>query len=66
MGVVTGGGYHPDSLLWGVGTVVSELAGVPYNPPPQIPPFKDDQETWNEVKTNVARVKELVFSALGI
>jgi len=66
MGVVTGGGYHPDSLLWGIGTVMSELSGFSYNPPPQEPPFKDNQETWDEVKTNTARVKELVFSAIGI
>jgi len=66
MGVMTGGGYHQDSLLWGIGTVMSELAGLPYDPPRQEPPFKDNQETWDQVKTNVARVKELVFSALGI
>jgi len=66
MGVVTGGGYHPDSLLWGIGTVMSELAGIPYEPPQQVPPFNDNRETWDEVRTNVARVKELVFSVLGI
>lgn len=66
MGVLTGGGYHPDSLLWGVGTVMSELSGFPYEPPPQEPPFDDNEETWDEVKANTKRVKELVFSALGI
>jgi len=66
MGVMTGGGYHPDSLLWGIGTVMSELSGAPYHPPPQTPPFKDNKETWDEVLANVARVKELVFPLLGI
>jgi acetoin utilization protein AcuC len=66
LGVVTGGGYHPDSLLWGIGIVMSELTGAPYEPPPQLPPFEDNQETWDEVRENVARVKELVFSVLGI
>jgi acetoin utilization protein AcuC len=66
MGVVTGGGYHPDSLLWGIGTVMSELTGFPYEPPTQKPPFEDNQETWNEVKKNVSLVQDLVFSVLGI
>jgi acetoin utilization protein AcuC len=66
MGVMTGGGYHPDSLLWGIGTVMSELSGMSYEPPQQKPPFEDNQETWNEVKTNVSHVKELIFPLLGI
>jgi acetoin utilization protein AcuC len=66
LGVMTGGGYHPDSLLWGMGTVISELSGIPYEPPPQNPPFEDNQETWDEVKHNVSEVKQLVFPLLGI
>ena len=66
MGAMTGGGYHPDSLLWGIGTVISELSGAPYDPPPQKAPFKDNKETWDEVKANVARLEELVFPILGI
>jgi len=28
--------------------------------------FEEDEEIWEEVKKNVARVKELVFPVLGI
>ena len=66
LAVLAGGGYHPESFLWGMATVMSVLTGHPYSPPPQEPPFEDDEETWNEVKQNVRLVKNLVFSALGI
>jgi len=66
LGVLTGGGYHPDSLKWGIGVVMSTLTGYPYNPPVQVPPFDDNQETWDEVRTNVSRIKELVFPILNI
>ncbi|MGQ4911997.1 MAG: histone deacetylase family protein [Candidatus Thorarchaeota archaeon] len=66
IGVLAGGGYHPDSFLWGMGVAMSVLTGHPYSPPPQKPPYEDDEETWSEVRSNVERVKELVFTELGI
>ena len=66
MGVLTGGGYTRKSLTWGFGTVMSVLTGHPYEPPPQEPPYDDDEETWETVHSNVKQVKELVFSELGI
>ncbi len=61
LGVLTGGGYHPDSLKWGFGTVMTVLTGHPYSPPAQVPPFDDDEETWDEVRKNVSRIRETVF-----
>ncbi|TFG31682.1 hypothetical protein EU527_11855 [Candidatus Thorarchaeota archaeon] len=61
LGVVTGGGYHSESLQWGIGTVMSILTGHPYQAPHQNPPFEDDEETVAEVRHNVARLKELIF-----
>jgi hypothetical protein len=66
MGVLTGGGYTRTSLQWGIGTVMSVLAGHPYEPPTQEPPFADDEQTWNTVRSNVAEVKDLIFPVLGI
>lgn len=66
MGVLAGGGYHPDSLKWGMGVVMSVLSGHAYSPPPQEPPFEDNEEVWSEVRESVARVKERVFPLLGI
>ncbi|TFG32349.1 hypothetical protein EU528_03750 [Candidatus Thorarchaeota archaeon] len=66
MGVLTGGGYTRTSLKWGFATVMSVLADHPYQPPVQEPPFEDDEETWNVVRSNVSKVKDLVFSELGI
>ncbi|MCK4566290.1 MAG: hypothetical protein KAU48_03180 [Candidatus Thorarchaeota archaeon] len=66
MGVLTGGGYTNTSLKWGFGTVMSVLTGHTYEPPVQEPPFDDDEETWNQVRRNVMKVKELVFPELGI
>ena len=66
MGVMTGGGYTRNSLTWGFGTVMSVLSGHPYEPPVQEPPFVDDKETWNIVRSNVDEVKDLVFPELGI
>lgn len=66
LGVVTGGGYHPDSLCWGVATVMSVLTGHGYSPPEQKPPFQDDDETWSAVRASVQKLKELVFPILGI
>ncbi|RDE10950.1 MAG: hypothetical protein C4K47_10770 [Candidatus Thorarchaeota archaeon] len=66
LGVVTGGGYHPDSLCWGVASVMSVLSGREYSPPRQNPPFKDDEETWRTVHETVDQVKDSVFPVLGI
>ncbi len=66
MGILTGGGYTNSSLKWGFGTVMSVLTGHTYEPPVQEPPFDDDEETWNQVRHNVMKVKELVFQELGI
>ncbi|MHA2600672.1 MAG: histone deacetylase family protein [Candidatus Thorarchaeota archaeon SMTZ1-83] len=64
--VLAGGGYHRDSFRWGIGTIMSVVTGHEYQPPPQKPPFDDDEETWTIVRENVSRVKELVFPVLGI
>ena len=66
MGVLTGGGYTRTSLKWGFGTVMSVLTGHPYEPPKQEPPFTDDEEMWSIVRSNVSKVKDLVFAELGI
>ncbi len=66
LAVMSGGGYHPESFKWGSGLVMSELSGISYVPPPQKPPFEDDEEIWTEVRMNVARVKEIVFDELEI
>ena len=66
LGVLTGGGYHPDSLKWGIGTVMATLTGYPYTPPAQAPPFSDNEEIWDEVRRNVSRVKELVFPVFNL
>ena len=66
LGVLAGGGYTNESFKWGIGVVMSVLSGFKYNPPVQEPPFKDDDETWDIVRSNVARVKDLVFSELGV
>lgn len=66
LGVVTGGGYHHESLCWGLGTVMSVLSGLDFEPPPQQPPFDDNEETWEEVKNNVALVKDLIFPIFNL
>jgi acetoin utilization protein AcuC len=66
MGVLTGGGYTRKSLTWGFGTVMSVLTGHPYAPPTQEPPYDDDEETWDTVRSNVKQVQDLVFKELGI
>jgi acetoin utilization protein AcuC len=66
MGVLAGGGYHRESFKSGMAVVMSVLSGHPYKPPAQSPPFEDDEETWEEVRTNVNKVKDCVFSELGI
>jgi hypothetical protein len=45
---------------------MSVLSGYPYDPPAQKPPFEDDEETWDIVRSNVSEVKNLVFPQLGI
>ncbi|NWF96769.1 MAG: acetoin utilization protein AcuC [Candidatus Thorarchaeota archaeon] len=66
LGVVSGGGYHPDALAWGSASVFSVLTGLSYEAPAQTPPFKDDAETWQVVKANVEAVRSLVFPVLGL
>ncbi|MBD3407710.1 MAG: acetoin utilization protein AcuC [Candidatus Lokiarchaeota archaeon] len=66
LGVISGGGYHPEAFLWCAGTVLSVISRTDYQPPSQEPPFEDDDETWNIVKRNVSRVQELVFPILGL
>ncbi|MHA2027109.1 MAG: histone deacetylase family protein [Candidatus Thorarchaeota archaeon] len=61
LGVMAGGGYSKDSFKWGIGVVMSVLSGIEYRPPKQEPPFEDDEETWDEVRANVDKVKDLVF-----
>ncbi|TFF91457.1 acetoin utilization protein AcuC [Candidatus Thorarchaeota archaeon] len=62
LGVLSGGGYDHRSLAWGARVVLSVLTGIDYAPPPQKPPFdQDDRETWESVKRNVSRLKELIF-----
>jgi acetoin utilization protein AcuC len=66
IGVLSGGGYNDESFSWGAASVMSVLSGHSYEPPRQVPPFEDDYEAWDLVKGNVARLKETVFSSLGI
>jgi acetoin utilization protein AcuC len=66
LGVVAGGGYTNDSFKWGIGVVMSVLSDFSYEPPKQEPPYEDDEETWEIVKSNVEQVKKLVFPELGI
>ena len=66
MGVLAGGGYTNDSFKWGLGVVMSVLTGFAYEPPKQEPPYEDDDETWDTVRKDVEKVKDLVFSELGI
>lgn len=61
LGVMASGGYTNESLKWGIGVVMSVLSGYSYEPPKQVPPYDDDEETWEEVRKSVERVKELVF-----
>ena len=61
LAVASGGGYSPRAFAWGAGVVMSELTGHPYNSPVQTPPFVDDEDTWDIVRRNVKKVKELVF-----
>ncbi len=66
LGVMSGGGYHPDALRWGAACVMAELTGQPYHPPIQRPPFDDDDKLWPEVRQNVDYIKRTVFPLLGI
>ena len=67
LGVLSGGGYHPESFRWGTSTVMSVLTGQAFNVPEQAPPFEeDDEETWETVQKNVEEVKDIVFTSLGI
>ncbi|NHJ14610.1 MAG: hypothetical protein EAX95_13100 [Candidatus Thorarchaeota archaeon] len=66
LAVLAGGGYHPESFKWGIGTVMSVISGYDFHPPPQVPPFEDDEEIWSVVRSNVSKVKSLVFPKLGI
>ncbi len=66
LGVMSGGGYHPDALNWGAACVMSELSGHPYRAPTQTPPFDDDDKLWSEVRDNVEHIKSTVFALLGI
>ncbi|MDF1538111.1 MAG: hypothetical protein P1Q69_04330 [Candidatus Thorarchaeota archaeon] len=61
LGVVSGGGYHPDTFRWGIGEVMSVITGHEYSAPTQNPPFEDDEETWEIVRKNVKEVEDLVF-----
>ncbi len=66
LGVLSAGGYDATAFGWGLGTVLSVLTGLKYSPPKQTPPFDDDEETWDIVRSNVLGVKEAVFPELGI
>jgi acetoin utilization protein AcuC len=66
LGVVSGGGYNPESFQWGAGEVMSVLTGHEYNAPEQQPPFDDDDETWEIVRENVRLVEETVFPILDL
>jgi len=66
LGVLAGGGYTNDSFKWGIGVVMSVLSGYDYQPPKQEPPYEDDDETWEIVRGNVEKIKDLVFPVLGI
>ncbi|MFW9920946.1 MAG: histone deacetylase family protein [Candidatus Thorarchaeota archaeon] len=66
LGVVSGGGYNPDTFHWGIGEVLSVLTGHGYTSPPQNPPFEDDEESWEIVQKNVQEIEGTVFPILGI
>ncbi len=67
LGVLSGGGYDPDSLAWGACVVLAVLTGNDYVPPTQTPPFEhDDRETWDIMRKNVALLKKLVFPLHGL
>jgi acetoin utilization protein AcuC len=66
LGVVSGGGYHPETFRWGVGEVMSVLTGHQYSAPQQQPPFDDDEETWEIVRRNIAELEKLVFPIHGL
>lgn len=66
LAVLAGGGYHPEALKWGIATVMSVITGHSFAPPQQVPPFEDDEEIWSMVRSNVSKVKQLVFHKLEI
>ena len=66
LGVLSAGGCDANAFGWGIGTILSVLTGLKYSPPKQTPPFEDDAETWDIVRSNVQEVKEMVFPALGV
>jgi len=66
LGVVSGGGYNPETFHWGIGEVLSVITGHEYHAPPQEPPFEDDEEMWEIVRTNVKEVKDTIFPILDI
>ena len=64
--VISGGGYNREVFRYGAGVVMSVLTGHEFEPPPQSPPFEDDDDIWTEVKENTQKVQDLIFSALGL
>ena len=66
LGVISGGGYHPDSFKWGVGEVMSVISGHEFVSPKQEPPFEDDDDNWAFTKKSVEWVKELIFPIFGL
>ncbi|MGQ4872074.1 MAG: histone deacetylase family protein [Candidatus Thorarchaeota archaeon] len=66
LAVVSGGGYHKDALRWGVATVISVLAKLPYSPPEESPSLTEDRETWDEIRSAVETVRKTVFAILGL
>jgi len=66
LGVVSGGGYHPETFRWGVGEVMSVLTGHDYFAPKQDAPFEDDEETWEIVRNNVEALEKTVFPIHGL
>ncbi len=66
LGIVSGGGYHPDTFRWGVGEVMSVISGHRHQSPPQHPPFEDDDEIWQIVRSNISEVEGIIFPLLGI
>jgi len=66
LGVLTGGGYSDDALLWGSGAVMSVLTGHRYEVPKETPPFEDNDEIWAEVRRNVEEIQQSVFPVLGL
>ncbi|MFW9907198.1 MAG: histone deacetylase family protein [Candidatus Thorarchaeota archaeon] len=66
LGIVSGGGYHPEAFRWCIGEVMSAITGHPYSAPKQEPPFDDDEETWDIVRKNVEEIEESAFRILGI